>query len=129
MKTDIKQHLCNTMWRFVKNHAGEIEDSYENLGFKNKTDMLNAIKFNWETAYWALTELCEWSMTTNYNKKLFFVEEGDDYSCYKLGKRYFKKAYNNPSIVEVKPVVKTIKVLRWEEVEDKKIFNDYGEYY
>ena len=104
------------MWRFVKNHTDEIKDSYEDLGFNSKTDMLNAIKLDWETAYWALTELCEWGMTTNYNKKLFFVEEGDDYYCYKIGKRYFKKVYNSPSIVEVKPVVKTIKVLRWEDV-------------
>lgn len=56
----IEQHLCNVMWRFVKAHTEEIKDSYEGLGFKNKTDMLNAIKVDWQTAWWALTELCAW---------------------------------------------------------------------
>ena len=34
----------------------------------------------------------------------------------KIGNRFFKKPYHEDGIVEVKQVVKTIKVLDWEEV-------------
>lgn len=111
----IEQHLCNTMWRFVKSHTEEIKDSYEDLGFKNKTDMLNAIKISWETSFWAMTELCAWGMTKNYLDE-FLVSEAENYNIYKIGNRFFKKPYHEDGIVEVKQVVKTIKVLDWEEV-------------
>lgn len=103
------------MWRFVKAHADEIKDSYEYLGFKNKTDMLNAIKVGWQTAFWAMTELCAWGMKGKYSNR-FLVSEGEDYNIYGIGGRFFKKPYHEDGIVEVKQVVKTIKVLDWEEV-------------
>lgn len=111
----IEQHLCNVMWKFVKAHIGEIETTYEDLGFKNKTDMLNAIKVDWQTAWWALTELCAWGMEQNY-LNLFLVYEADNYNVYGIGGRFFKKPYYEDSIIEVKQVVKTIKVIDWEEV-------------
>ena len=111
----IEQHLCNVMWRFVKSHTEEIKDSYENLGFNNKTDMLNAIKTDWQTAWWALSELCAWGMKENY-LNLFLVYETDGYNVYGIGGRYIKKPYFEDGIVEVKQVVKTIKVIGWEEV-------------
>lgn len=113
--TTIEQNLCNVMWRFVKSHTEEIKNSYEDLGFKNKTDMLNAIKVDWQTAWWALTELCAWGMEDNY-LSLFLVYESDDYNVYRIGGRFFKKPYHEDGIVEVKQVVKTIKVIDWEEV-------------
>lgn len=111
----IKQHLCNVMWIFVKAHIGEIETTYEELGFKNKTDMLNAIKVDWKTAFWAMTELCSWWMNKNYLDK-FLVSEAENYNIYKIGNRFFKKPYHEDDIVEIKQVVKTIKVIGWEEV-------------
>lgn len=111
----IKQHICNTMHRFVKEHLSEIKDTYENLGFSNERDMLNSIKTDWQTAWWALTELCAWGMTKNHLDE-FLVSEAENYNIYKVGNRFFKKPYHEDGIVEVKQVVKTIKVLDWEEV-------------
>lgn len=111
----IEQHLCNVMWRFVKAHTEEIKDSYENLGFKNKTDMLNAIKLDWKTAWWALTELCVWGMKENY-LSLFLVYESDDYNVYGIGGRFIKMSFHEDGIVEVKQVIKMIPVIDWEEV-------------
>ena len=112
----IEQHLCNVMWRFVKAHTEEIKDSYDSLGFKRKTDMLNAIKVDWQTAWWALTKLCAWGMGKNYLDK-FLVYEAGNYTIYEIGGRFIKKSYSEDGIVEVKQVVKTIKVIDWEEVE------------
>ena len=103
------------MWRFVKKHLSEIDDTYENLGFKNDKDMLKQIKTDWEIAWWALTELCAWGMRKNYLDK-FFVYEAGNYNIYKIGDRFIKKPYFEDGIVEVKQVLKTIKVIDWEEV-------------
>jgi hypothetical protein len=103
------------MWRFVKAHTDEIKGSYEDLGFKSKTDMLNQIKTDWETAFWAMTELCAWGMTKKHLDE-FLVSEAENYNIYNIGDRFFKKPYFEDVIVEVKQVVKTIKVLDWEEV-------------
>lgn len=111
----IEQQLCNVMWRFVKAHIGEIETTYEELGFKNKTDMLNAIKVDWQTAFWAMTELCVWCMNKNYLDE-FLVSEAEGYNVYRIGNRFFKKPYFEDGIIEVKQVVKNIKIIDWEEV-------------
>ena len=111
----IEQHLCNTMYRFVKEHLSEIKDSYENLGFKNEKDMLKQIKTDWDTAFWAMTELCAWRMKGKYLNK-FLVSEGEDYNIYDIGGRFFKKPYFEDWIDEVKQVVKMIPVIGWEEV-------------
>jgi hypothetical protein len=111
----IEQHLCNSIWRFVKAHVKEIKDTYENLGFKNKTDMLNAIKLDWQTALWALTGLCAWGMEKNYLDN-FLVYEADNYTIYKIGNRFIKNPYFEDGIIEVKQVVKMIPVIDWEEV-------------
>jgi hypothetical protein len=111
----IEQHLCNTIHRFVKEHLSEIKDSYDSLGFKDEKDMLKQIKNNWETAFWAMTELCAWGMKGNY-LDLFLATEGEDYNIYGIDGRYIKKPYFEDGIVEVKQVVKTIKVIGWEEV-------------
>ena len=111
----IEQHLCNTMFRFVKEHLSEIKDSYENLGFKDEKDMLKQIKTDWDTAFWAMTELCAWGMTKKHLDE-FLVPEAENYNIYNVGNRFFKKPYHEDGIVEVKQVVKTIKILDWEEV-------------
>ncbi len=103
------------MHRFVKEHLSEIKYTYENLGFKDEKDMLNAIKVDWQTAWWALTELCAWGMKENY-LSLFLVYESDNYNVYGIGGRFFKNPYHEDGIVEVKLIVKTIKVIDWEEV-------------
>ena len=110
----IEQHLCNTMHRFVKEHLSENRGSYEYLGFDNERDMLKQIKTDWETAFWAMTELCAWWMTKNYLDE-FLVSEADNYNIYKIGDRFIKKSYHEDGIVEVKQVVKMIPVIDWEE--------------
>lgn len=54
-------------------------------------------------------------MKENY-LNLFLVYETDGYNVYGIGGRYIKKPYFEDGIVEVKQVVKTIKVIDWEEV-------------
>lgn len=111
----IEQHLCNTMHRFVKEHLSENKYSYENSGFKDENDMLKQIKTDWDTAFWAMTELCAWGMTKKHLDE-FLVSEAENYNIYKVGNRFFKKPYFEDGIVEVKQTVKTIKVIDWEEV-------------
>ena len=120
---DIKEKLCKEMHQFVKLHIDEVENKlssssikrvYDELGFKNRKDMLSQIKNDWEVAFWAMTELCAWSMNGNYGI-LFLCGEYDSYNAYGICKRYFKKPYHEDGIVEVKQVVKTVKVIDWEE--------------
>ena len=111
----IEQHLCNTMYRFVKEHLSEIKDSYEYLVFKDEKDMLKQIKTDWQTAFWAMAELCVWGITKNHLDE-FLVSEAENYNIYNIGNIFFKKPYHEDGIVEVKQVVKTIKVIDWEEV-------------
>ena len=63
---DIKELLCFEIHKFVKEHIDEVENkknfwgrnqTYDELGFKNRSDMLEQIKKNPEVAFWALTEL------------------------------------------------------------------------
>ena len=103
------------MYRFVKEHLSEIKAPYKTLGFKNEEDMLKQIKTDWETAFWAMTELCAWLMTKNYLNE-FMVFEAENYNIYKIGNRFIKKPYHEDGIVEVKQVVKMIPVISWEEV-------------
>jgi hypothetical protein len=100
---------------FVRAHIDEIKDTYENLGFKSQSDMLKSIKTDWQTAYWALTELCVWGMKENYLKK-FLIEEGDSFNVYCIGGRYLKKYYQKDGIIEVKRITTTIEIIDWEEV-------------
>lgn len=111
----IEQHLCNVMWKFIKVHTSEIKDTYEDLGFKSKTDMLNTIKVDWKTAWWALTELCVWGMKENYIDRFLVVEAGN-YNIYRISGRFFKKFHYKDGIIEVKQKVKMIPVMDWEEV-------------
>lgn len=111
----IEQHLCKYMNSFVRAHIDEIKDTYENLGLNSRSDMLKSIKTDWNTAYWALTELCVWGMKENYLKK-FLIEEGDSFNVYCIGERYFKKYYHEDGIIEVKRITTTIEIIDWEEV-------------
>lgn len=111
----IEQHLCKSMHRFVKAHLDEVKETPESLGFKSYKDMLSQIKNDWAVAFWAMTELCAWSMNGNYGI-LFLCGEYDSYNVYGICKRYFKKPYHEDGIVEVKQVVKTVKVIDWEEI-------------
>ncbi len=125
---DIKKHLCDEMHKFVKEHIDEVENkktiwgknqTYEDLGFKNRTDMLRQIKNDHEIAFWALTELCNWGMSKDYCRELFIEEENDDILVYKVENRFFVGNYVSDIetyIREVKPTKKTIVVNVWEEV-------------
>jgi hypothetical protein len=124
---DIKEKLCKEMHQFVKLHIDEVENkvsysgkrqTYDELGFKNRKDMLSQIKNDWEVAFWAMTELCCWGMKENY-VHLFTAYECDDFVVYCIGAkkvRYIKKNFTDYSddIVEVSPKVKMVKTLVWE---------------
>lgn len=124
---DIKEKLCKEMHQFVKLHIDEVENkvsysgkrqTYDELGFKNRKDMLSQIKNDWEVAFWAMTELCCWGMKENY-VHLFMAYECDDFVVYCIGAkkvRYIKVNFANhgDDIVEVSPKVKMVKTLVWE---------------
>ena len=119
----IEQHLCNVMYKFIKVHTSEIKDTYEDLGFKSKTDMLNSIKVDWETAWWALTELLMWGLNEDYCRALFVEEETDTFTVFKLldgiKKRYLICKYDlhEPiEIKELKKITKMIEVNTWEDI-------------
>lgn len=133
---DIKQHLCDEIHKFVNEHIDEVENkinfwgrkqTYDELGFKNRSDMLKQIKENHEIAFWALTELLDWGMSkehseksTKYCKELYVYEEDEDGNIvYKIGDRFFVAShrYKEPFIIkEVKKVTKLIEVNTWEDM-------------
>jgi hypothetical protein len=130
---DIKQALCSAMYRFVSDKINELkprtwgqEDWY---GFKDKADMMNSIKTNWQDAGWALTELCHWGFDKMYYNSCFVVDNLNDEFETPIhcivdedgNKRYFTLTYNSTmaelfdTITEVSRVVKLVEQVVWEE--------------
>jgi hypothetical protein len=134
----IEKLICNEIYKFVKEHIDEVENkltiwgdrqTYQELGFKNRIDMLKQIKNDVEVAVWALQELMVWGMSPNHNKfchdytkELFTEDISEEESCtiYKVGnpERHFTTKYNRhtriTSITEVKRVTKLVEVTKWE---------------
>jgi hypothetical protein len=132
---DIKQALCSAMYRFVSDKISELKprDSFSSpwYGFKDKADMMNSIKTNWNDAAWALTELCHWGFEKMYYNSCFVVDNlSDDFEtpihCIvddDGNKRYFRLEYSSDisndelfdSIIEVNRTVKLVEQVVWEE--------------
>ena len=132
----IEELLCSEIHKFVKEHIDEVENkknfwdknqTYDELGFKNRSDMLKQIKEDPQIALWALTELMVWGMSkthdrlaTDYRRQLFVEEETEDGDIYyKIGDRYFIAHfyyYGPDTIKEVKKVTKLVEVNTWEVV-------------
>ena len=130
----IEELLCSEIHKFVKEHIDEVENkknfwdknqTYDELGFKNRSDMLKQIKEDPQIALWALTELMVWGMYKNHNREatnycyqLFVEEETEDGEVYyKIGDRYFTVDFSGPdTIKEVKKVTKLVEVNTWEVV-------------
>lgn len=128
---DIKKVLCETMFKFVKEHINEVTEkkdifgrsqTFESLGFNDANDMLKQIKNDEEIAYWALTELLYWALPRDYMHELFIKEETDTFTVFKLHdddkERYLicKYELHKPiEIKEVRKVTKLVEVNTWEE--------------
>jgi hypothetical protein len=134
----IEKLICKEIHKFVKEHVDEVENkltiwgnkqTYNELGFDNRADMLKQIKNDIEIAVWALQELMVWGMSPKHNrdsydytKELFTgaISEEDNLTIYKVGNpsRYFTTEYNlyteTTSITEVKRVTKLVEVTKWE---------------
>ena len=134
----IEKLICKEIHKFVKEHIDEVENkidwwgekqTYKELGFKNRTDMLKQIKSDVEIAVWALQELMAWGMSPNHNrdsydytKELFTGDISEEENCtiYKVGnpERYFTTEYNRETktttITEVKRITKLVEVTTWE---------------
>ena len=134
----IEKVICKEIHNFVKEHIDEVENkltiwgnkqTYKELGFNNRADMLKQIKNDVEVAIWALQELMVWGMSPNHNhdshdytEELFTgaISEEDNLTIYKVGNpsRYFTTEYNRDtkttSITEVKRVIKLVEVTIWE---------------
>jgi hypothetical protein len=128
----IEKLICKEIHNFVKEHIDEVENkltiwdnrqTYPELGFNNRADMLKQIQNDIEVAVWALQELMVWGMSPNHNrfshdytKELFMA----DCNVYKVGnpERYFTTKYNRytntTSITEVKRITKLVEVTKWE---------------
>lgn len=127
---DIKKVLCETMYKFVKEHINEVTEkkdifgrpqTFGSLGFKDAKDMLKQIKSDDEIAYWALTELLYWALPRDYMHELFIQEETDTFTVFKLqddgSERYLicKYELHKPiEIKEVRRVPKLVEVNTWE---------------
>lgn len=133
---DIKQALCSAMYRFVSDKINELKPrtwgQEDWFGFKDKADMMNSIKTDWQDAGWALTELCDWGFKDNYRSALFVVDKFDDdfeTPIYCIvdddsNNRYIYFEYPHLSesatqffsaIHEVKRTVKLVEQVVWEE--------------
>lgn len=131
---DIKQALCSAMYRFVSDKITELKPrswgQEDWFGFKDKADMMNSIKTNWEDAAWALTELRHWGFEKRYYFDCFVVDKlNDEYDtpihCIiddDGNKRYFWLECSNSydklfdSIIEVNRAVELVEVVTWKEV-------------
>ena len=128
---DIYKALCERMYEFVKEHVDEVIEkkdifghvvTYDDLGFKSKSDMLSQIKNDADIAYWALTELLVWGLAKDYCREMFIAEETDTFTVFK-----FQDGDNSRCIIckydlhkpieikEVKKVTKLVEVNTWEE--------------
>ena len=130
---DIKQALCSAMYRFMIVMIDELKPrtwgQEDWFGFKDKADIMNSIKTNWEDAGWALTELCGWGFNKNYRAWLFvadILDDGYDTSIYCIvdddgNKRYFRFELSSKhdalfdDIIEVNRTVKLVEQVVWEE--------------
>ena len=128
---DIYKVLCESMYNFVKEHVNEVTEkkdifghdvTYDDLGFKSKSDMLSQIKNDADIAYWALTELLVWGLSKDYCREQFVEEETDTFTVFKLKdnecERYLICNYelHKPiEIKEVRKVTKLVEVNTWEE--------------
>lgn len=134
----IEKLICKEIHKFVKEHIDEVENkltiwddrqTYPELGFNNRADMLKQIQNDIEVAVWALQELMVWGMSPNHNrfshdytKEMFSedIREEENWTIYKVGNpsRYFTTKYNRytntTSITEVKKVTKLVEVTEWE---------------
>ena len=128
---DINKVLCERMYDFVKVHINEVTEkkdifghdvTYDDLGFKSKSDMLSQIKNDADIAYWALTELLVWGLSKDYCREMFVEEETDTFTVFKLKdnecERYLICNYelHKPiEIKEVRKVTKLVEINTWEE--------------
>ena len=128
---DINKVLCESMYNFVKAHINEVTEkkdifghdvTYDDLGFKSKSDMLSQIKNDADIAYWALTELLVWGLAKDYCRERFIADETDMFTVFKLNddgrSRYLICKYDlhKPiEIKEVRKVTKLVEVNTWEE--------------
>ena len=129
---DINKVLCESMYNFVKEHVDEVTEkkdifghdvTYDDLGFKSKSDMLSQIKNDADIAYWALTELLVWVLAKDYCREQFVYEETDTFTIFKLKdnecERYLICNYelHKPiEIKEVRKVTKLVEVNTWEDM-------------
>lgn len=65
------------IYTFIKRNSNKIQYAYEELGFKNKTELLKSVKENIDDACWAFIELMRWGMDSNY-RDLYQVDNLDD---------------------------------------------------
>ena len=129
---DINKVLCKNMYEFVKEHIHEVTEkknifghdvTYDDLGFKSKSDMLSQIKNDSDIAYWALTELIVWGLSKDYCREMFVAEKTDTFTVFKLldgnVERYLICNYelHKPiEIKEVKKVTKLVEVNTWDDM-------------
>ena len=128
---DINKVLCESMYNFVKSHIDEVTEkkdifghdvTYDDLGFKSKSDMLSQIKNDADIAYWALTELLVWGLAKDYCRERFIADETDTFTVFKLNddgrSRYLICKYDLHKPIEIKEVRKVTKLVEintWEE--------------
>jgi hypothetical protein len=135
MLEPIEKLICKDIHEFVKEHIDEVENkltiwgnkqTYKELGFNNRADMLKQIKNDVEIAVWALQELMRWGMSPHHDKesfdytlKLFTADFTEDGEVYKVGnpERYFIAKYDRDTrtttITEVKKITKLVEVNEW----------------
>lgn len=137
----IEKLICKEIHKFVKEHIDEVENkltiwddrqTYPELGFNNRTDMLRQIKNDVEVAIWALQELMMWGMSPNHNHdshdytKALFTEDiskEENLTIYKVGnpQRYFTAHVDlgtrKTTVTEVKKVTKLVEVTTWEALQ------------
>lgn len=119
---DIKQFVCAAAYEFLKKHYKEMTDTPEELGFKNKTDLLNSVKNNPLDAIWCIREVFTWGMDKDYCTLLFIENEGQSVykATYNGETRYYQLVfdvdYEVSDFSEVEKTTKVIEVIEYKPI-------------
>lgn len=112
----MKQTICDAVYEAVKKYKPRAKTSWEDAGFLHFEEMLHRIKTNVQTAFWALTQLENFSDWEND----FIVDFTEPYGTpiYKVGDFTFTieyPPYDGDFIIKpAKKVTKTVVQTFWE---------------
>lgn len=90
--------ICNVIYEFVNINWDKINHKKVDIK-KSKEQFLDEVQEDFQAAMWVLTEVCVWGMDKRDYLKELYVELADDcdFTVLKIGDKYIKCIYENPT--------------------------------